>query len=109
DGRIPRLTPEAQKARDAFRQFQLALLQPTEACKEHHPGCAGGEYGPASPRRNETPPSYIGAGANAGINRADGPEDRTLGERCLNGTLPDFGNFIGGVGRSFWGAGGGAR
>jgi hypothetical protein len=26
DGRIPPLTPEARKARDAFRQFQLALL-----------------------------------------------------------------------------------
>jgi hypothetical protein len=99
DGRIPHLTPEAQKARDAFRQFQLALLQPTASCKDHHPGCAGGKYGPVSPRRNETPPSYIGAGANAGINRADGPEDRTLGERCVNGTLPDFGNFIGGLSR----------
>ncbi len=99
DGRIPGLTPEAQKKRDAFRQFQLALLQPTEACKEHHPGCAGGKYGPVSPRRNATPPSYIGAGATAGINRANGPEDRTLTERCLNGTLPDFGNFIGGFSR----------
>ena len=99
DGRIPPLTPEAQKARDAFRQFQLALLQPTAACNDHHPGCAGGKYGPVSSRRNETPPSYIGAGTNAGINRADGPEDRTLGERCLNGTLPDFGNFIGGLSR----------
>src|SRR5262245_56336674 len=38
DGRIPRLTPEAQKARDTFRQFQLALLQATAACKENHPG-----------------------------------------------------------------------
>ena len=99
DGRIPRLTPEAQKARDAFRQFQLALLQPTAACKDHHPGCAGGRYGPVSPRRNETPPSYIGAGTNAGINRADGPEDRTITERCLGGTLPDFGNFVGGFSR----------
>ena len=99
DGRIPRLTPEAQKKRDAFRQFQLALLQATAACKDHHPGCAGGKYGPVSPRRNETPPSYIGAGTNAGINRADGPEDRTLTERCLNGTLPDFGNFVGGLSR----------
>src|SRR5512132_1665652 len=99
DGRIPRLTPEALKARDAFRQFQLALLQPTAACKENHPGCAGGKYGPVSPRRNETPPSYVGGGTNAGINRADGPEDRTLNERCLGATLPDFGNFIGGFSR----------
>jgi len=99
DGRIPRLTPEAQKARNAFRQFQLALLQPTESCRDHHPGCAGGKYGPVSPRRNETPPSYIGSTTNAGINRADGPEDRTLTERCVNGTLPDFGNFVGGFTR----------
>jgi hypothetical protein len=99
DGRIPPLTPDAQKKRGAFRQFQLALLQPTEACKDHHPGCAGGKYGPVSPRRNETPPSYIGAGTNAGINRAYGPEDRTTTERCLGGTLPDFGNFIGGLSR----------
>jgi hypothetical protein len=99
DGRIPRLTPEAQKARAAFRQFQLALLQPTAACKDHHPGCAGGKYGPVSPRRSETPPSYIGAGTNAGINRADGPEDRTITERCFGGTIPDFGNFIGGFSR----------
>jgi hypothetical protein len=28
-----------------------------------------------------------------GINRADGPEDRGLTERCLSGALPDFGNF----------------
>ncbi len=40
DGRIPPLTPEAQKARTALRQFQLALLQPTAACKEQRPGCA---------------------------------------------------------------------
>ena len=93
DGKIPPLTPEAQKARAALRQFQLALLQPTAACKEQHPGCAGGKYGPVSPRRNETPPAYL-SGAGAGINRADGPEDRNQGERCIGGVLPDFGNFV---------------
>jgi hypothetical protein len=41
DGRMPPLTPEAQKSRIALRQFQLALLQPTAACKEQRPGCAG--------------------------------------------------------------------
>src|SRR6267142_987639 len=35
DGRIPPLTPEAQKARTAFRQFPLALPQPTAACKDN--------------------------------------------------------------------------
>lgn len=98
DGRIPQLTPEARKARETLRAFQLALLQPTAACKEKHPGCAGGQYGPVSPRRNETPPSYVG-GTGAGINRANGPEDRGLGERCLGGTIPDFGSWIGGFSR----------
>src|SRR6476620_775797 len=75
DGKIPPFTPDAQKNRDALRQFQLALLQPTAACKEQHPGCAGGKYGPVSPRQNETPPVYLGGGV-AAINRANGPEDR---------------------------------
>jgi hypothetical protein len=105
DGKMPRLTPEAQKARDALRQFQLALLQPTASCKEKHPGCTGGKYGPVSPRRNETPPMYL-SGLNGGsINRANGPEDRTLGERCMGGTVPDFGNFIGGFSRIVQGPG----
>jgi hypothetical protein len=99
DGRIPPLTPEAQKARDGFRQFQLALLQPTVACKEKHPGCAGGQYGPVSPRRNETPPVYVTGEGGGSINRADGPEDRSLGERCLGGALPDFGSFVNGFSR----------
>src|SRR2546425_2525646 len=100
NGRIPPLTPEAKKARDTLRQFQLALLQPTAACKEQHPGCAGGKYGAVSPRRDETPPMYLGAGPGGGtINRANGPEDRSLGERCLGGALPDFGGILGGFSR----------
>ena len=39
NGRMPPLTPEAQKARAILRDFQLALLQPTSACKEQLPGC----------------------------------------------------------------------
>jgi hypothetical protein len=99
DGRIPPLTPEAQKTRAALRQFQLALLQPTVACKERHPGCAGGTYGPVSPRRYEAPPMYLSGTGGGIINRANGPEDRSLGERCLGGALPDFGNFVGGFSR----------
>jgi len=95
DGRMPALTPAARLARDTMREYQLALLQPTAACKENHPGCAGGKYGPVSPRRNETPPAYLsGLG---GINRANGPEDRSQGERCIGQALPDFGNFISGT------------
>jgi hypothetical protein len=94
DGRIPPFTPEVKKTRDTLRQYQLALLQPTAACKENHPGCAGGKYGPVSPRRNETPPVYL-SGIGAGINRADGPEDRGQNERCIGAPLPDFGSFTG--------------
>ena len=99
NGRIPPLTPEAKKARDAFRQFQLALLQPTAACKDQHPGCAGGKYGPVSPRRDETPPMYVTGAGGGGINRANGPEDRNVAERCLGGALPNFGSFVGGFSR----------
>src|SRR5499433_409722 len=95
NGRIPPLTPEAQKARDVLRQFQLALLQPTSACKEQLPGCVGGKYGPVSSRRNETPPIYL----SSAINRANGPEDRSPAERCLGATLPDFGSWVGGFSR----------
>jgi hypothetical protein len=94
DGRIPPETPEAKQARNALRQFQLALLQPTASCKDNHPGCAGGRYGPVSPRRNETPPVYLSGPNTVGINRADGPEDRGQGERCIGSPLPDFGNFV---------------
>ena len=92
DGRIPQVIGEARQRRELLRQFQLALLQPTETCKEQQRGCAGGKYGPVSPRRSETPPLYLTGGAGV-INRSDGPEDRGLGERCMSATLPDFGGF----------------
>ena len=97
DGRIPPLTPEAAKRRQALREFQLALLQATDVCKNKLPGCAGGTYGPPSPRRAEPPPYYVTAGGGGGgaINRANGPEDRTLGERCMAAILPDFGGAAG--------------
>jgi hypothetical protein len=40
NGRIPPLTPEAQQAAAADREFRLALLQSTEACKNQEPVCA---------------------------------------------------------------------
>ena len=102
DGRIPALTAEAQKKRAAMRAFQLALIQATDLCKNKLPGCEGGTYGPPSPRRNEVAPSYVTVGAAGGggagggaINRADGPEDRGLGERCMAAALPDFGGNTG--------------
>jgi hypothetical protein len=43
------------------------------------------------------PPVYLATGGAGGgaINRADGPEDRTLGERCMAAVLPDFGGAAG--------------
>src|SRR5438876_4038056 len=89
DGRIPPLTPETKKRNDQNREFRLALLQPTETCKKNEAACAGGKYGPVSPRVAELPPTY-----NTGrLNRADGPEDRSMQERCMAAVLPDFGGY----------------
>ena len=98
DGRIPPTTPEVQKRRSALREYQLALLQATDVCKNKLPGCAGGKYGPPSPRYAETPPFYLinspgGPGSGGVINRSDSPEDRGNSERCLSFGLPDFGGF----------------
>jgi hypothetical protein len=92
NGRLPLLTPEAQKAAATDREFRLALVQSTNTCKHQLPGCAGWKYDPAtSPRRAETPPRYI----TGRINRNDGPEDSSLAERCLTGGLPEFGGNTG--------------
>jgi hypothetical protein len=89
NGRIPQLTPEAQKAAAAERDFRLALMQSTEACRTKYPTCSGGKYDPTpSPRRAELPPRY---NTTARMNRHDGPEDATLAERCLTGGLPGIG------------------
>src|SRR4051812_43553994 len=42
NGRLPSQTPDAQRAAAADRQFFLALLQSTDACKNKEPVCAGG-------------------------------------------------------------------
>jgi hypothetical protein len=86
DGRIPAMTPELQKQIDAERQYRLALLQATTACKNQDPSCRGGKYGPPSPKYAETPPRY----STANINRVDNPEDRSRSERCMAAVLPDF-------------------
>jgi hypothetical protein len=93
DGRIPALTPEAQKIAAADRQFRLALLQATETCKNKSVACSGGSYDPTpSPQRTALPPRYN----TARMNRHDGPEDDALPDRCLTGGLPEFGNAYGG-------------
>ena len=93
DGRIPPLTPEARQRNNEMRQYQLALLQATDVCKNKVRGaCEDGAYGPPSPRRAEEPPHYM----TQAINRSDNPEDRGNGERCMSGSLPEFaGGFTG--------------
>jgi hypothetical protein len=86
DGRIPATTPEVQKRIAAEREYRLALLQATVACKSQDPSCRGGKYGPPSARRAETPPRY----STENINRVDNPEDRSMSERCMSALLPDF-------------------
>jgi len=89
DGRIPELTPAAKERAATDRQFRLALLQATQTCKDNDAACAGGKYGPPSPRRAEIPPFY-----NTGrLNRSDGPEDRSMTERCMAAVMPDFGGY----------------
>ena len=89
DGRIPPLTAAATARNAAETAYRLALLQPTATCKNREAACAGGQYGPVSPRRGEQPPFY-----NLGrTNRNDGPEDRSMAERCMGGGLPDFGGY----------------
>src|SRR5215475_8367488 len=92
NGRIPPLTPEAQKLAGAEREFRLALLQSTETCKNKEAACSGGKYDPTrSPRFADPPLRYN----TARMNRNDGPEDSSLGERCLTGGLPEFGGPTG--------------
>jgi hypothetical protein len=93
NGRIPPLTPEAQKAAAADREFRLALLQATETCKTNSVACRGGKYdSKPSPRRADLPPRYNAAR----MNRHDSPEDGALADRCLTGGLPEFGTAYGG-------------
>jgi hypothetical protein len=93
NGRIPPLTPEAQKIIAADRAFRLALLQSTETCKNKSVACDGGKYDPTpTTRRGELPARYNAAR----MNRHDGPEDGALPDRCLTGGLPEFGTAYGG-------------
>jgi hypothetical protein len=96
DGRLPPQTPEAQRAAAADREFFLALMQSTDACKNKEPVCAAGKYDPTpSPRFSEMSPRYHAVN-NARLNRSDGPEDDGLQDRCLRSGLPEFGSLFGG-------------
>ena len=89
DGRIPPLTAEAEAWITAQQEFRLALLQATATCRNEEPACAGWRYGPPSPLRAERSPYYN----TARLNRNDGPEDRSLSERCMGAGLPDLGGY----------------
>ncbi|MDE2475503.1 MAG: hypothetical protein KGO48_10690 [Alphaproteobacteria bacterium] len=90
NGRLPPLTPEAQKIAAAERAFRLALLQATETCKNHESPCAGGKYDPTpSPHYADLPPRYN----TGGMNRYYGPEDASLAVRCLMGGVPENGTL----------------
>ena len=97
DGRIPPRTPEAQRRSALVREYTLAILAETDACRNRdalkkqfgNASCDGGTYSPNVPRRDEPIPYY-----NVSfLNRAHGPEDRSIAERCMGGQLPDFGGF----------------
>jgi hypothetical protein len=92
NGRLPALTPEAQKTAATDREFRLALVQSTDTCKKGMAGCTGWKYVPTtSPRRAELPSRYN----TARMNRNDGPEDSSLAERCLTGSPIVFGGNTG--------------
>jgi len=92
NGRLPPLTPQAQKIEAADREFRLALLQSTETCKSKSVACAGWKYDPTpSPRFADPPPRYN----IARMNRHNNPEDGSLQDRCLTMGLPEFGGATG--------------
>ena len=92
NGRLPPMTPEAQKRAAEDRAFRLALLQSTDTCKNKSVACAGGKYdSKPSLRRAELPPRYN----TQRMNRYDRPEDGSLPDRCLTLGLPEFGAATG--------------
>jgi hypothetical protein len=86
NGQIPKLTPEAERRNQIDREFRLMLLQATDTCKQGARACAGGKYASVSPRRHDVAPEYN----TQRMNRHDGPEDQSLGDRCMSGTTPDL-------------------
>jgi hypothetical protein len=91
DGRMPPYTPAVAKRQAEWREFYVAMIQATSACKKQEPECRGGKYGPPSPRLLEVAPFYPWQL----VDRSDGPEDRGLGERCLAGFNLEFANVNG--------------
>ena len=90
NGRLPPMTPEAQKMATSEREFRLVLLQATEACKNKEADCKGGTYTPKPSAKYEDPPPRFNT---ATINRYNNPEDGSLAVRCLMGGLPEAGTL----------------
>ena len=89
NGRIPALTVEMHRQNEIQQQWRLMLLRNTETCEIGAPGCSGGQYGEPSPDRFDVAPFY-----NTGrMNRHDGPEDQSSGDRCMSGRTPDLRGF----------------
>ena len=89
NGRIPAMTAEAKRRAEVQLEWRQALMRNTPTCEQGARGCEGGEYGPPSPRRFDVPPFYN----TQRMNRHDGPEDQSLGDRCMGGRTPDFNGF----------------
>ena len=54
--RLPALTPDVQKKRQMWREYELMLLQASQACKDGENVCRGGKYRPPSPRFHDPAP-----------------------------------------------------
>ena len=89
NGRIPAVTAGAEQNQQVQQEWRLMLLQNTETCETDSPGCRGGQYGEPSPERFDVAPFY---NTNR-MNRHDGPEDQSIGDRCMSGRTPEFRGF----------------
>ena len=89
NGRIPALTPEGRRDEEIQREWRVMLMRNTPTCEQQARGCEGGQYGPVSPRRFDVPPFYN----TLRMNRHNGPEDQSLGDRCMLGATPDLNGF----------------
>ena len=89
DGKLPSRTAESEQRTAEMREFTLALLQASSACRDQEGSCRGGTYGPPSPLYERGLAPHFPKG---NFNRANGPEDRSLGERCLGGYNLEFSN-----------------
>ena len=89
NGRIPPFTRAAQAEQALRRDWRTMLMRNTPTCEQGAAACEGGEFGAVSPRRFDVAPFYN----TLRMNRHDGPEDQSLGDRCMLGTTPDLNGF----------------